>query len=66
MSHSEIKKDIEAQVLLKFFKFSKRGMRNFPKELSIHHHHPFTPYNHFYSIYYLQPSLSDVKKCQHR
>jgi hypothetical protein len=26
MSHSEIKRDIEAQVLLKFFKFSKRGI----------------------------------------
>jgi hypothetical protein len=22
---------------------SKRGMRNFSKELSIHRHHPFTP-----------------------
>jgi hypothetical protein len=54
MSHSEIKRDLEAQVLLKFFKFSKRGIwENFPKELSIHHHHPFTPYNHFYSIYHL-------------
>jgi hypothetical protein len=26
MSHSEIKRDLEAQVLLKFFKFSKRGI----------------------------------------
>jgi hypothetical protein len=26
MSHSEIKRDLAAQVLLKFFKFSKRGI----------------------------------------
>jgi hypothetical protein len=26
MSHLEIKRDLEAQVLLKFFKFSKRGI----------------------------------------
>jgi hypothetical protein len=57
MSHSEIKRDIEAQVLLKFLKFYKRAIGEiFPKELSIHHHHPFTPYNHFYFIYHLQPS----------
>jgi hypothetical protein len=56
MSHSEIKRDLAVQVLPKFFKFSKRGIEIFLKELSIHHHHPFTPYNHFYSIYHLQPS----------
>jgi hypothetical protein len=26
MSHSEIKRNLEAQVFLKFFKFSKRGI----------------------------------------
>jgi hypothetical protein len=26
MTHSEIKRDLAAQVLLKFFKFSKRGI----------------------------------------
>jgi hypothetical protein len=32
---------------------SKGGIWNFSKEISIHHRHSFTPYNHFYSILYL-------------
>jgi hypothetical protein len=49
----KIKRDSAAQVFLKVFKFLREVYENFPKELSIHHCHSFTPYNHFYPILYL-------------
>jgi hypothetical protein len=39
----KIKRDLAAQVSSQNLQVSKRGIWNFSKELSIHHHHPFTP-----------------------
>jgi hypothetical protein len=52
MSHSEIKRYLASPSFPQSFQVSRRGLWiNFLKELSIHHHHSFTPYNHFCPIF---------------